>query len=42
MIHVIKHNIDPNSNLNYRRKIGPVCYPLGVKRWKTTEVEITP
>ena len=24
MIHVIKHNIDPNSNLNYRRKNGPL------------------
>ena len=23
MIHVIKHNMDPNSNINYRRKIGP-------------------
>ena len=24
MIHVIKHDMDPNSNKNYRRKIGPV------------------
>ena len=24
MIHVIKHDMDPNSNINYRRKIGPV------------------
>ena len=24
MIHVIKHDMDPNSNVNYRRKIGPV------------------
>ena len=24
LIHVIKHNMDPNSNVNYRRKIGPV------------------
>ena len=23
MIHVIKHDMDPNSNVNYRRKIGP-------------------
>ena len=23
MIHVIKHDMDPNSNINYRRKIGP-------------------
>ena len=24
MIHVIKHDMDPNSNINYRRKIGPL------------------
>ena len=24
MIHVIKHDMDPNSNINYSRKIGPV------------------
>ena len=24
LIHVIKHDIDPISNVNYRRKIGPV------------------
>ena len=24
MIHVIKHDIDPNSNINYSRKIGPM------------------
>ena len=24
MIHVIKHNMDPNSNINYRRKIPPI------------------
>ena len=23
MIHVIKHDIDPNMDLNYSRKIGP-------------------
>ena len=23
MIHVIKHDMDPNSNINYRRKIAP-------------------
>ena len=35
LIHVIKHDMDPNSNINYRRKIGPVsitcpkvCPPL--------------
>ena len=26
MIHVIKHDMDPNSNINYSRKIGPL-YP---------------
>ena len=25
MIHVMKHDMDPNSNINYRRKIGPLC-----------------
>ena len=31
MIHVIKHDIDPNnSNINYRRKIPPVS-ELGSK-----------
>ena len=24
MIHAIKHHKDPNSNLNYHRKIGPL------------------
>ena len=24
MIHVIKHDMDPNGNLNYRRKIPPL------------------
>ena len=24
MIHVIKHDMDPNSNVNYRRKIAPM------------------
>ena len=24
MIHVIKNDIDPNSNINYRRKIAPM------------------
>ena len=24
MIHVIKYDMDPNSNINYRRKIGPM------------------
>ena len=24
MIHVIEHDMDPNSNINYRRKIPPV------------------
>ena len=24
MIHVIKHDMDPNSNINYRRKIPPL------------------
>ena len=24
MIHLIKHDMDPNSNINYRRKIGPM------------------
>ena len=24
MIHVIKHDMGPNSNINYRRKIGPM------------------
>ena len=24
LIHVIKHDMDPNSNISYRRKIGPV------------------
>ena len=23
MIHVIKHDMDPNSNVNYRKKFGP-------------------
>ena len=27
MIHVIKHDIDPNSNINYSRKIGPEFQP---------------
>ena len=36
MIHVIKHGMDPNSNINYRRKIGP--------KWLTEEqrAEIQP
>ena len=25
LIHVIKHDMDPNSNISYRRKIGPVA-----------------
>ena len=25
MIHVIKHDMDLNSNINYRRKIPPMC-----------------
>ena len=25
MIHVIKPDMDPNSNINYRRKIGPMA-----------------
>ena len=24
MIHVIKHDMDPNMDLNYSRKIGPI------------------
>ena len=24
MIHVNKHDMDPNSNINYRRKIAPL------------------
>jgi hypothetical protein len=24
MIHVIKHEMDPNSDINYGRKIGPL------------------
>ena len=28
MIHVIKHDMDPNSNINYRRKIGPKCHTV--------------
>ena len=24
MVHVIKHDMDPNSNINYRRKIPPM------------------
>jgi hypothetical protein len=28
MIHVIKHDMDPNSNINYCRKIGPVTVPV--------------
>ena len=31
MIHVIKHEMDPNNNLNYRIKIGPIS------RYKTSE-----
>ena len=27
MIHVIKHDMDPNSNINYRRKILPMLPP---------------
>ena len=29
MIHVIKHDMDPNSNINYRRKIGPMYNDFG-------------
>ena len=25
-IYVIKHDMDPNSNINYHRKIGPLCH----------------
>jgi hypothetical protein len=25
LIHVIKHDMDPNSNVNYCRKIGPLA-----------------
>ena len=25
MIHVIKYDMDPNSNKNYHRKIPPIC-----------------
>ena len=28
MIHVIKHDIDPNSNIKYSRKIGPLDQTL--------------
>ena len=28
LIHVIKHDMDPNSNLNYRREIGPLSFPI--------------
>ena len=27
MIHVIKHDMDPNMDLNYSRKIGPMNDP---------------
>ena len=26
IIHVIKHDLDPNINVNYRRKIGPISF----------------
>ena len=32
MIHVIKHDMDPNSNINYSRKIGPVKELDQIKR----------
>ena len=28
MIHVIKHDMDPNSNINYRRKIPPWTHKI--------------
>ena len=28
MIHVIKHDIDPNSNINYSRRIGPLMVKI--------------
>ena len=33
MIHVIKHDMDPNMDLNYSRKIGPM-YTGNLKKWK--------
>ena len=31
LIHVIKHDMDPNSNVNYRRKIDPMNLRKGPK-----------
>ena len=28
MIQVIKHDMDPNSNINYRRKIAPMSIEI--------------
>ena len=34
-----KHDMDPNSNLNYRRKIGPLCVWKRGKFFKDNEQE---
>ena len=42
MIHVIKQDMDPNSNVNYRRKIGPMtgnCTIFILFHFRKTEKE---
>ena len=35
LIHVIKHDMDPNSNVNYRRKIGTLSTSKIARRVNT-------
>ena len=39
MIYVIKHDMDPNSNVNYRRKIGPVG-KLGFEKNQNSKIHV--
>jgi hypothetical protein len=39
MIHVIKHDMDPNSNINYRGKIPPLAISLFKKVMNLSRID---
>ena len=40
MIHVIKHDMDPNSSINYRRKIPPISLYHNFSRYTISKQKI--
>ena len=42
MIHVIKHDMDPNIDLNYSRKIGPIKCHKNMWLSKRTGISFEP